>query len=272
MKRLEKSKKSKLKVLDIYENKYNKYIIHYSCGDIYKNNNEETARITSIAIKCLLTGQIKSFSIHKTAEIQKIKFSQIEENYDGIEKEMLRQFFLYCKRNKNYYWIHWGMKSSVYGFEALYHRANILGLKNIFNIIDDHKIDLSNELLNIYGENYINHPRLSSLLELNKIIPKNFMSGKDESKSFEKKEFIKIHSSTISKVEALNHIIILVAESKLKTQANKLKDIFGFTFQGVYDFFKDKWYISLLSFFIPYYDKIIIYIKEIFKHLSLFTK
>ena len=120
-----RQKEAKEKIKDIFKNKNNVFIIHYSCESFYNIENGRTPRITSIVVKYLDSCNDVSFSIHKIAEIEDI--SDISEHYDAIEKKMLDEFYDFIKKHENYYWVHWNMKNINYGFEAIAHRYRVLG-------------------------------------------------------------------------------------------------------------------------------------------------
>ena len=66
------------------------WIIHYSCESFYDRPDGRTARVTSIAVRNLRSGQTHSFSIHKVAELAGITGSHVSEAYDTHEKKMLK--------------------------------------------------------------------------------------------------------------------------------------------------------------------------------------
>jgi len=242
LRRIRTHRKAKMLINSFYDNDSHNLIIHYSCESFYDIKDGKTPRITSIAVKYLTTAQTKSFSIHKVAELRKIPFDQISENYDQLEKEMLKEFFKFLKEHKDYKWIHWNMRDINYGFEALKYRATILGT-TAFDIKDENKYDLARLLLDKYGKGYSNHPRLPSILEMNKMSPKHWLNGDEEAKAFKEKEYVKLHQSTLSKVDVFESILKLTAEESLKSKA-KLTDIYGISPQGLFEIAKDNWIYS----------------------------
>ncbi|MBP1614201.1 MAG: hypothetical protein H6Q13_1649 [Bacteroidetes bacterium] len=245
--RAKKRKEARKQIFDFCYNGDNVLIIHYSCESFYDIPDGKTPRITSIAVRYLKTGQTKSFSIHKTAELDGYKFSEIENNYNEIEKSMLDDFYLFTKEHNQFHWIHWNMRDISFGFEALAHRYKVLGGIPV-EISAHQKFDLSRALVDIYSKRYIEHPRFEKLCDLNKITKKDFLGGKGEAEAFEKKEFVKLHQSTLRKVDNLDSIMNRVAENKLKTNS-KLKHIYGLSPQGIFEMIKENW-IWALSFFI----------------------
>ncbi|PIB34142.1 hypothetical protein BFP72_01210 [Reichenbachiella sp. 5M10] len=75
----------------------------------------------------------------------------------------------------------------------------ILGTKPI-DIKDENKFDLARLIIDKYGKGYSSHPRLTSILEMNKISSKHWLSRDEEANAFDSKEFVKLHQSTLAKV------------------------------------------------------------------------
>ena len=124
-----KSAKQIFHDIDISNNKY--LIIHYSCQSFYGREDGTSPRITSIAVHNYTSGQTESFSIHMTAEKDRIDFIDIENKYNDLEKKMLKEFYTYVQEHKDYIWIHWNMRNSSYGFQAIEHRYSVLGGKPV---------------------------------------------------------------------------------------------------------------------------------------------
>lgn len=244
LRRIKTHRKAKNLINSFYDNDSHCLIIHYSCESFYDIKDGKTPRITSIAVRYLTTAQTKSFSIHKVAELKQIPIDQISEKYDQLEKEMLKEFFKFVKEHKDYKWIHWNMRDINYGFEALKYRATILGA-TIYDIKDENKYDLARLLIDKYGKGYSSHPRLPSILEMNRISSKHWLNGDEEAKAFDEKEYVKLHQSTLAKVDVFENILKLTAEESLKTKA-KLKEIYGISPQGLFELAKDNWIYSLI--------------------------
>ena len=218
-------------------------IIHYSCESFYDIKDGRTPRITSIAIRYIKTRQTNSFSIHKVAEIKNIKVEEIDKHYDELEKIMLDDFFKFVKKQNSYYWIHWNMRDINYGFQALEHRFAVLKGKATV-VEDDRKYDLGSKIIDIYSNELIDHPRLPKLIEYNKMTSKDLLSGKDEALAFENKEFVKLHQSTLRKVDIIQNIVEKIVDGTLKTKA-KWHQIYGVTPQGIHELIGDNWIASL---------------------------
>ena len=93
----------------------------------------------------------------------------ISKEYDSLEKEMLQDFYRHLKKYQQMQYLHWNMRDSNYGLQAIEHRFRVLGGNDEeLHIIDDkNKTDLARLLIDIYGLGYIGHPRLEKLLEKN---------------------------------------------------------------------------------------------------------
>lgn len=244
LRKLDTHRKAKNIINRLYDDDSYALIIHYSCEDFYKIKDGKTPRITSIAIQYLKSGQIKSFSIHKVAELMLIPFVEITNNYDLLEKQMLTDFLCFLESHKDYQWIHWNMRDINYGFEAISHRAEILKIKK-FDLLDSNKYDLARLLIDKYGDRYSDNPRLPNLLKMNRLEPKNWLNGEEEALAFDNQEYVKLHQSTLTKVNAFSKILKLAAQDKLKTKS-KMKDIYGITPQGIFERIKDNWLYSLI--------------------------
>ncbi len=214
-----RQKAARTTLAKIFANDSNVWVIHYSCESFYNRPEGHSPRITSIALRRLDDGQTSSFSIHKIAEIIKTPFNEIEQQYDTLEKEMLQQFYDQLKKFQQMQYLHWNMRDANYGFQAIEHRFRVLGGKedDIYIVDDKSKVDISRLLIDIYGIGYIGHPRLPKLIEKNKISPPGFMTGKQEAKAFERKDFVALHQSTLSKVDVIANIAGRANDRNLKT-------------------------------------------------------
>ena len=228
----------------IENNPTNYLFIHYSCESFSNISDGRTPRITSIAIRHYYDGQTESFSLHKTAEQMHILPSDIESRYDEIEKCMLDEYFDFIRENKNYYYLHVNMRDINYGFRAIEHRYKVLDGEPY--VLEDHqKIDFARLLIRLYGNNYIENPRMESLFRYNGINPLHFLSGPEEAAAFDKHEYVKLHQSTLSKVGIYCDLLDRTIKGQLKTKA-KWYDAYGVSPQGIFDYCRDRWWIQIL--------------------------
>ena len=88
--RVKDRKRSRALIEDLYLDANRVYVIHYSCESFYENDTGESKRVTSIATRNLKTGQTKSWSIHKEAELSK-QLSSMQAELNKFEKSMLNE-------------------------------------------------------------------------------------------------------------------------------------------------------------------------------------
>lgn len=246
LKRLKRRKKT-IKHLDELSDQENHVLcVHYSCESFYDRPEGKTPRITSIAVRNYSSGQTTSFSIHKVAELKKVQFESIQDNYDDLEREMLKEYFSFLNAHKTHNWVHWNMRDINYGFAAIEHRFKVLGGEPV-ELEESKKFDLARALVSLYGTGYIGHPRLENVIKKNKITDLNFLTGKEESEAFDNKEYVKLHQSTLRKVDILANILGRVFDNNLKTNA-KWSEIYGFTPEVIGEYIKEHWFFSILGF------------------------
>lgn len=215
---------------NIYDERSKYFIIHYACESFYKDPMAKTPRITAIAVRSLDSGQTYSFSMHGTAEILGIEPSDITKQYDDIEFHMLKDFADFLQKHMDKNWVHWNMRDGNYGFQAIEHRYRILQNKFKSNrkanvqmpiINDSNKYNLSDLFIDKYGAGYAPNPRIPSLMSLNKLNPKGFLSGADEAAAFENGNFHMLLMSTLSKVKLFSIFLEKAIDNDLKTQSKK---------------------------------------------------
>ncbi|MCY3784711.1 MAG: hypothetical protein OXG79_13140 [Chloroflexi bacterium] len=217
-----KRQKEARRVLDeLFDRPDKVSVIHYSCESFYNRQDGSSPRITSVAVRRLDYGHTASFSIHQTAEIRRIPFDRITDHYDDLEKEMLGRLSAYFDRSMEMTYLHWNMRDSNYGFQAIEHRFRVLHEHGCEpHVVDDKsKVDLSRLLYDIYGADYIAHPRLAVLSHKNDIMPLDFLPGAQEASAFEEKDFAALHMSTLRKVEVIAKIAVRAHDRNLKTDA-----------------------------------------------------
>lgn len=238
---------------DLMKDKGKCYIIHYSC-ESFITSHGRTPRVTAICVRNLKTAQTRSFSIHLKAQTMALDFSNLTvPEYDMVEKGMLNDFSTFVRTYPSFKWVHWNMRDSNFGFEAINNRIAILGGQS-FDIADDFKYDLPRILGQIYTYGYeANKPkgRLLNLADRNNITTKQALTGEEEAKAFDSKEYLKLHISTLRKVDILDTIIDRAQSNSLKVNVSK-KDIYGLTLPGVITLIKETPWLLVLTAIIGY--------------------
>jgi hypothetical protein len=196
------------------------YIVHYSSESLYDKTIQGNApRITSIVVIHYATGQITSFAIHTVADILNIHKQNVVAQYDTIEAEMLRQFYDFAAPRAHLSWIHWNMRSVVFGFEHLSHRYEVLTGKKATDIPVESRVNLNDMLRDKYGDLYVPHKQMPNLIHMQGEMPKDYLTGEQESKCFANQDYIRMHLSTIGKVQFFAYAIRQMIAGKLKTSA-----------------------------------------------------
>lgn len=101
------------------------------------------------------------------------------------------------------------------------------------------------QLINCYGVGYAGHPRMEKLLEQNDIKAKDYLNGSQEAAAFANKEYVKLHMSTLRKVDVFSNILNRAINNTLKVNS-KWTEIYGISIQGILNYCKDTWWIQIL--------------------------
>ena len=239
--RIQKRRQAKKTISELIAHPDQVIVIHYSCESFHNRPDGSSPRITSIAVRHLDSGQTTSFSIHQMAERKSFNLDSLEEHFRELEKLMLDEFYEYVKTHLNYKWLHWNMRDINYGFPALSHRYKVLKGKPV-ELENSKLFDLAHLIGDLHGPNYIEHPRLASLVKKNNLTQQNFMLGQEEAEAFDKKQYVKLHQSTLRKANVIADIAERTADGTLKTNAT-WKDTYGIYPEALVEMFQEKWWI-----------------------------
>jgi hypothetical protein len=245
LERLKNRRKAAHRLATLFRHPAHAFLIHYSCESFYDRLDGRTPRVTSIAARNLASGQTHSFSIHKVAEQQHILLADVAARYDELERAGLDEFFELVRTHQGFTWMHWNMRDINYGFQAIEHRYQVLG--GTPAVVDDSKkFDLARELIAIYGVSYIGHPRLENLVKKNRISDRDFLNGAQEAAAFENREFVKLHQSTLRKVDVLANIAERAADNSLETNA-RWRERYGMHPAVLIELVKEHWVYGLVG-------------------------
>lgn len=255
--RVRERSKCRKRLNEIYDDAINTYVIHYSCESFYAPDNQtplaKSTRVTCIAVRNLKSGQTKTWSIHKSAELsgqldnltamtqanaplasqteplntqQAASVAQVVEILDPLEFDMLKGYFSFLENHTESNFIHWNMRDDNYGFSALEHRFRVLKGNPVI-LQDNKKFDLARELITLYGKRYASHTspsgrrgRLMTIIELNKISDTDALQGAEEAAAFINGEFMSLQQSTLRKVDVLSNIFDRAHDKSLVTTAS----------------------------------------------------
>jgi hypothetical protein len=194
------------------------YLIHYSSQGLFDDGLDGMSpRITSIVVMHYETGQTVSFALHTEAETLGIARDQVLARYDEIERSLLVRFYNFVRDRRERNWVHWNMRNIVYGFEHLEHRYRVLTQQEPPSIPVEVRVNLNDALKARYGNDYAPDPRMKSLMLLNGPLSPQFLSGAEEAQAFQNSEFVRLNSSTISKVNFFQWVIRRTLSGHLRT-------------------------------------------------------
>ncbi|MFC3175883.1 hypothetical protein [Undibacterium amnicola] len=231
---------------ELFKHAEHTVVVHYSCENFYdRGENPRSPRTTYIAVRNLDSGQTKSFSIHLIAE-QRGLLDSIEQHYDDLEREMLLTFFDAVKERQHCLWMHWNMRDANYGFEALENRLKALGSVPNTSVPESKRYDLSRILIGIYGVKYTRHPRIESLMGQNHISARDFLIGQQEADAFEQKQFVRLHQSTLRKVDVLANFAGRAYAGDLITSSG-WRELHGRPILAFFELFREHWLVKILG-------------------------
>jgi hypothetical protein len=246
--RLKERKEAVNRLRETRRNASTSFAIHYSCESFYDTVDGRTPRVTSIAVRNLASGQTVSFSIHKLAEQSGFGLSAIPQHYDQLERQMLDEFFDFMRDHPGCTVVHWNMRDINYGFPALEHRYKVLG-GTPYQVPDRSKLDLARALVSIYSRSYIGHGedgRFLNICRFNKVTNKDALTGAEEAAAFKDQQYVKLHQSTLRKVDMLTNLFERAEDNTLKTQA-RWREIYGLHPATAVNFVREHWLWSLFA-------------------------
>jgi len=197
----------------------NTLVVHYSCLQL-GGESSGSPMITGIVVRSLETSNQKSFTIGLEGEQAGRLPEAILANPEALERKVLSGFFAYVAERPDALWLTWKMTGDTFGFPVLAHRHILYG--GTPTVPDDSKIyDLYGILKDRYGPNFVGHPRLERLVELNDdITVMDFLPGRDEPVAFRAGEFGKLRRSTARKTAILRDLFERLEAGTLRTNAD----------------------------------------------------
>ncbi len=192
--------------------------IHYACESFDKGTRLGSPRITAIAVANLGSGETHAFSIHAEAELAGLAPVKVLSRLDALETGMLDKFFAFLLLHRTQRFVHWNMRDAVFGFEALEHRASVLG-GQLVRISDTQKSDLARLLVDIYGTGYVASPPFETLARDNGLKMSGLLAGVAEADAFHRGDYLGVQRSVLCKVGLIADLVRLAHDRALKTKA-----------------------------------------------------
>lgn len=233
---------------DLYTSSANVYVVHYSCESFYENATGASLRVTSIAMRNLSTGQTKSWSLHKSAELAGL-LDSMDQHLDRLEMDMLAGYFRELEHRGGNRFLHWNMRDENFGFFALEHRFRVLG-GTPYELPADKKVDLARVMVSLYGRNYAPHAdsrgrkgRIMSLAELNRVSDVDALTGAQEAEAFTTGNYYIMHRSTLRKLDMFANFFERAHQRKLKVKSSWLEQ-HGIHPSVIVELAKNHWFVS----------------------------
>lgn len=177
--------------------------MHYATTDF----DVEPIKITSISVKDFASGHVESFTV----------------NEKTTEEQILKDFLSHMRKLKNYTIVTWNQKSAQYGPQQIRNRCKELGVSKSLPFSIEDVVDLDEIFGKEFGHEYIGHPKLQKLAELNNITLTGFVNGKQQIEFFHQNEYKKLENSVIRKTTTIYRFLTLSFENNLKTKGKKKK-------------------------------------------------
>lgn len=232
------------KIRKIYSDP-NTFFIHYSCTSFF--GGEAIPKITSISIFSRRLNRVVTFDYITSRNYLESKKQATDD--DNIERRLLEEYTNYLNDHQSCKWIHWNMSSTRFGFEALNLRCEALGVQPL-NLDSYDLQDLSGLFTQKYGRKFIEGPRMTNLAVKNNLWKDYMYYGSEEPELFAAKEYKKLQISSSEKAKLIFSFLNLSVNNKLKTNTRWIKDIYGISIQGLWDYFRSVWWGQLIIFLI----------------------
>jgi hypothetical protein len=246
-KRLEDRKLGRLRLDELKRKKAHVIALHYACEPLL-NASGLSPRVTTINLHYLDDGQTLTYSIFQAAQAKGYNPAQLSvQEVEICEKQLLGAFVKKVKQERKPEWVHWKMRSTTYGFQALAQRCEALKVK-WHKIPDNSKHDLDEVLRLRYTdlfEHNLLHGTLVNLAKRNDLRHDDVLRGDNEGDAFKQGRLRDIDMSSQRKAELIARILGLAINDELKVKVSNLRT-YGFNPPGFAAWLKGNWVLSLV--------------------------
>jgi len=175
--------------------------IHYSCG-LFAENAAAHNPVQFIAVKRGDGGGNRVFGSGPDAEFQS-----------------LEKFFDFVRERPDHVWVNWNMTGDPFGFEHLRSRFEQLGGHPPAFPDSLHLFDLKECLQQVYGVDFVPHPRLEQAAIANGLTMTDWLDPKAAREAFERGDWNALRLSVIRKSHVIGDLFTLAANGKLRVAA-----------------------------------------------------
>lgn len=212
----ERSRAAKSDIARAMKSRQHAFVLHY-VGESFASVRH---RVTAIAARNLGSGVTECFELENELRRSGVNpLTASSDELDRAERRVLDAFYAFVRSHPNYFWLHWNMRNSTFGFLALQNRQKELGGRDV-SIPDHYRLDLADRLIDIYGDRYAESTnRLRSLAVRNSLELPFLMDGEQQGKNVERRDFGAVTRSLLNRIDVLYAVATKVHEGTLKTDA-----------------------------------------------------
>jgi hypothetical protein len=190
--------------------------VHYLC-ESFKSAlaANRTPRVFAVGVFHCMTGQVQVFAAHRVAERRGCipTHDTVWEN----EGEVLRETGDFFKVRHDAQFIHCGMHSANYGFEALAQRhLTLLGSPMSLPRLEN-RFDLTGYLKRRHGETFVRHPHFHSLIALNRAGGLKYLTPDEERSAWDRGDWEKVGQAVEARAEAIDTLFRRYVRGQLQT-------------------------------------------------------
>jgi hypothetical protein len=183
------------------------WTIHYACESFY------LVKDRPVAISCIGMSRLDD-----SAE----RIFSLTDSKDEPELALLEKFYSTLREHPDTILVHWNMHSSDFGFDAIANRYKyVTGREPPFTPAQANLLDLDNLIESLHGKDYISHPKLASLANLNQFDTRFMLTGREEAERYLKGEHGDVRRSTAAKVQLIRRLLRAVLEGSLVTDNSR---------------------------------------------------
>jgi hypothetical protein len=195
---------------------HNLYVVHYSTESLTADPGR-TPRVFAVAARHAVSGQVATFAAHRSAEQRGERISRQPRQLEKLEAAFLQEFFAFLADRPSAVWLHWNMNGPRFGFEALAQRYRLhWGSPPDLPPLCQ-RFDLAAFLKRRFGVDYVDNPRLESLMRLNDLIGAPYLGQEKAGDAWRRGDWAGLEGSLVSKLGAIEALHRLLRENKLRT-------------------------------------------------------
>lgn len=212
----ERRKAAREEIARALQSRHHAYVLHY-VGESFET---PAYRVTAIAARNLGSGATESFDIENVLRGLGLDPSTASDaELDNAERRMLEAFFKFAREHRNFYWLHWNMRNSAFGFQGLENRVRALGGRATI-IPEGLRVDLGARMVDLFGDRYADPThRLRSLALRNQLPLPHLLDGPLQAEAVRRRDFAAATRSLLNRVDVMYAVATKAHEGSIRTHA-----------------------------------------------------